>query len=184
MPHETFAVISTEVYICGIQGNTTVQISSANDAPSTELMPPATTAAAVPQIALHNWCGQYAISSHSFSKETVGAKSLNILKLKVQCVHDILCHILAWQNSCSCASVHAMGCCAKRFETGPCLPQTQGVYSVKTACKRIQLSFCFAYSETCSRVTCFNSRSRFNLHGSSNVSLISTVCLSLSSSAV
>ena len=126
MPHVPFAVISTKVYICEIQGNTTVQISLADDAPSTELMPPATIAAAVPQIALHNWCGQYAISSHSFTEETVGAKSLNILKLKVQCVHDILCHILAWQHSCSCtgAYVYAMGCCAKRFETGPCLPQT------------------------------------------------------------
>ena len=37
----------------------------------------------MPQLRQHEWCGQYAISSDSFSPATVGAKSLNTHQLRV-----------------------------------------------------------------------------------------------------
>ena len=42
--------------------------------------------AGLPQIVQRKWCGHYAISSEMFDDTTVGAKSLNTLKLRVSCL--------------------------------------------------------------------------------------------------
>lgn len=39
-----------------------------------------------PRIVQRDWCGHYAISSDEFDDTTVGAKSLNTLKLRVSCM--------------------------------------------------------------------------------------------------
>lgn len=71
------------------QGNTAVEVSLAKDKPeaSTSLASPTapstSTDTGLPQIVQRKWCGHYAISSDTFDDSTVGAKSLNTVKLRV-----------------------------------------------------------------------------------------------------
>ena len=73
----------------GVQGNTAVEVSlaqggaDASAAASSGDDAAANSGRGLPQMRQREWCGQYAISSNAFDDSTVGAKSLNTLKLKV-----------------------------------------------------------------------------------------------------
>lgn len=77
-----------------MQGNTSVQVLAAGDSQGGDSAPATadrTEATSLPQMTLHKWCGKYAVSSDMFSEQTVGAKSLNTLRLQVWYVVATLC---------------------------------------------------------------------------------------------
>ncbi|KAL3148775.1 COP9 signalosome complex subunit 8 [Trebouxia sp. C0009 RCD-2024] len=71
-------------------GNTAVEVSLAQGRPdasasaSSGVIVASNSGRDLPQIRQRKWCGQYAISSIAFDDNTVGAKSLNTLKLRGQ----------------------------------------------------------------------------------------------------
>ncbi|KAL3148765.1 COP9 signalosome complex subunit 8 [Trebouxia sp. C0009 RCD-2024] len=72
------------------QGNTAVEVSPAQGRPDASASASSGDNVAsnsgrdLPQMRQREWCGQYAISSIAFDDNTVGAKSLNTLKLRGQ----------------------------------------------------------------------------------------------------
>ena len=76
-PHVTLTLLRTASVVQDASEVTWVEGSSASQ------MPEQSAAAAGARIESKSWCGRYAVTSADFGPDTVGAKSLNTVALKV-----------------------------------------------------------------------------------------------------